>query len=503
MLKNRRMPPQHIRKAMTMQPIRGWIHKAPACALAVFLLAGCAVGPDYSVPALGLPQGWFTSGVAVDDKMTVQEDWWKQFNDPVLDALISKASSGNFDMKIAEARIAQARATGSSAQADLLPTVNVTGLGDRQSNRIAFGDAPFNLSKPFNTFQAGFDASWEIDIFGGKRREIESDTATLKAAEATRDDVRISLIAEVARGYVDIRQYQQQIALVGDTAAADLKTVDIAGQRYRSGNTAGLDVTQAKAQLAQAQTQLPYYQNLLAQAEFRMDVLLGEQPGATHALVADHAPIPDTDKELILTAPASVIANRPDIRVAERQLAAATAQQGVAVAQFFPKISLSGFLGLLNTDAGKLLLANSKSWDAGANVLWPILNYGKLSAGTALADARQQEALAHYQKIVISALSDVEQAATAYIRQQEFTAAQAKTVADNAHAADIAHMRYKEGLSSFIEVLDAQRTLYASQSQLAAARGILAQDRIAVYKSLGGGWKDAPVAGDATGFLLE
>lgn len=456
------------------------------------ILAGCAVGPDYKMPDLSLPANWFSAPdqKADPEKEAIDQQWWKHFNDPVLSQLIDKAGAGNFDLKIAEARITQARAARASATSDLLPTVDTVGGADRQANRIAFGGSgPFDLTKPFSTYQTGFDATWELDLFGGKRREVEADTATLKAAQASRDDVRVSLMAEVAKTYVDIRQYQQQIAIVGDTQKADEKTLKIAKERFDSGSTAGLDVTQAEAQLELAKTQLPYYQNLLVQAELSMDVLTGEQPGATHKLTEAIAPIPVTDKDVVLAAPASVIANRPDIRVAEHKLASATAQEGVATAQFFPDVSLSGFFGLLNTQAGSLLKGGSKSWDAAGNVVWPILNFGKLTANLDMAKAGQQAALAEYQKAVLAALADVEKSYTAYTKQQQYREGLSKTEERNRHAADIAQMRYKEGLSSFIEVLDAQRTLYGSQSQLAAAKATSAGNTIALYKSLGGGWK--------------
>jgi outer membrane protein TolC len=241
--------------------------------------------------------------------------------------------------------------------------------------------------------------------------------------------------------------------------------------------------------------QIPYFSNLLAQAEYSMDVLLGERPGVTHALVKTGGPVPVTDKKLILAAPASVIANRPDISNAERKLAAATAQQGVAVSKFFPDISLTGFIGLFNTNAGNLLSVSSKSWTMGANVLWPILSYGALSANLDAADAKQREALTRYQKSILSALSDVERSFTAYTEQEKYMQSLEKSTTADLHVYAIARERYKEGLTSFMEVLDAERTLYASQNQLTLAKAQSSQNLIAVYKNLGGSWKPAPISG--------
>ena len=463
-------------------------------------LTGCAVGPDYKTPDSSVPDSWFGADKtkpATDAKAAIDQQWWQHFGDPVLIGLIDKAASGNFDLKIAEARIAEARAARGTASSDLLPTVNIVGGQQRQANRIAF-PGPIDLSKPFNTYQAGFDASWEPDLFGGKRRALEASTADLEAAQASRDDIRVSLLAEVARTYVDIRGYQQQIAITNETVDAAKHTVGIINENYKAGKTPELDLMQAKAEMEQMLTQLPYFENLQAQAEYSMDLLLGEQPGATHSLIGEKKPVPAADKNIVLAAPAAVIANRPDIRVAERQLASATAEKGVAVAQFFPDISLSGFVGLLNVDAGSLFKSGSKSWAAGGNVLLPILNYGKLSSNLDAADARQQGALATYQKSVLSALSDVAKSVTAYSKQQEYREATFKTVQDNRKTASIAHTRYKEGLSSFIDVLDAERTLYASQSKLVQADAQTAQDQIAVYKSLGGGWQAPEAPKEAT-----
>jgi NodT family efflux transporter outer membrane factor (OMF) lipoprotein len=456
--------------------------------ISLLVLSACAVGPDYTAPDSSLPSGWISSSKAADDKAAIDQEWWKHFKDPVLDQLIAKAEAGNFDLKIAEARIAEARAELAVARGGLLPTGDIKGTAERQANRIAF-PGPINFTKPFNTFQTGFDASWELDLFGGQRRAIESADASAEATEARRDEARVSLLAEVARDYIAIRQYQAQLKIIHDTGAADEKSLSIAKERFNAGQAPGLDVTQAKSQLEQAQAQIPQKENMITQTELSLDVLLGEQPGAAKALVDKEAPIPEADAALVMAAPAAVIASRPDIRESERQLAAATAQQGVAVAKFFPDVSVTGFLGLLNLDSGRLLQGNSKSWDVGGGVLIPILNYGTLSANLDATNAKQQEAMATYQKTVIAALSDVERTLSTYEQQAKYRDELQKTVADDAHAADIADMRYKNGATSYLEVLDAKRTLYSSQTKLAEASAEHAQNLIAVYKSFGGGWQ--------------
>ena len=455
------------------------------------LLLGCTVGPDYKKPDEALPATWVTplGDMVLSEKDATQENWWKNFNDPVLEALITRSLASNLDLQIAEARISEARATRETASSALLPQGSAVGQATRADTDLKLpGGVPLT-NGPINFYEAGFDASWELDLFGGHRRDIEASEANLEASEASLEDVKISLLAEVARTYIDIKADQAQIAVTEDTIQSNKNTLRIAEERFNVGDTAGIDVTQAHALLSSAETQLPYYRNMLKQAEYSMDVLLGEEPGAAESIIGKDTSIPVSDKKLILGAPASVIANRPDIHMAERKLAAATAEQGVAVAQFFPDISLSGFVGLLDTSTTDLLSAGGKTWMLGGKVMWPILSYGKLEANLDSANAEQQEAMTAYKKTILEALSDVERSLTAYIEQENFRQSLTKTVAENRDAARISQERYKEGLTNFLEVLDAERTLYASEGQLAKASADTSEDLIAVYKSLGGGWK--------------
>jgi NodT family efflux transporter outer membrane factor (OMF) lipoprotein len=406
-----------------------------------------------------------------------------------------KAASGNLDVKMAESRIVQARASRDYARAALFPGGNVMGTvsGVGIPDNLLGGEMKLPQNE-FNIFAFGFDASWELDLFGGHRREAQSAKAELEAAKFSREDLLISLLAEVARTYVDIRQYQTQLNITRQAIASDKKITAISQQRFELGETAGIDVEKARSSQLHDETQIPYYSNLLAQSEFRMDVLLGENPGVAHKMVNQVSGIPVSDKKLLLAAPASVIAQRPDIRIAEYQLVSATAQQGVAMAKFFPDISLIGFIGLVNTNAANFININSKAWSMGANVLWPILSYGSLSANLHKADAQQQEALTSYQKTIISALSDVERSFTSYIEQEKHTESLEKETAANLKVLTITLGRYQDGLSSYLEVLDAQRKLYSSQIQLALSKAQTSKDLIATYKSLGGSWNTPAVA---------
>jgi NodT family efflux transporter outer membrane factor (OMF) lipoprotein len=453
------------------------------------------LGPDYKQPNTVLPSDWHSvsASPSANSDANSEAAWWRNFHDPVLEQLIEKAAIENLDLKVAETRISQARAQRASAQAALLPSGDLMAGANRQANQIGFpggSSSPLSqiIKQPFNIFKTGFDASWELDLFGGHRREAEAAGADLEASMLTRDDLLISLRAEVARTYLEIRQFQTQVQLAEHILAADQKTSDIMQQRFAVGDIAGLEVSRATSQLEQDGGQTAYYGNLQAQAEYSLDLLLGAQPGAAQALLKQAAAIPRSGNELIPAAPATVIAQRPDIRIAERRLAAATAQQGAAIAKFFPDISLTGFIGLFNTNAANFINAGSKSWSMGANVLWPILSYGSLAANLDAADAKQQEALNSYQKAILGALSDVERSLTAYQTQELSLQALERAVAAEQDSCNIAQERYAAGVTSYLEALDAERKLLALQNQLASAKALNAQNLVAVYKSLGGGW---------------
>jgi NodT family efflux transporter outer membrane factor (OMF) lipoprotein len=458
--------------------------------LGSLLLSACMVGPDYKKPELPVPQSWLAAPIFEN---TNQQLWWQQFNDPILNHLLEKAWLGNLDIKTAEARIMQARALYASATAALFPTGDLIAVANRQGNQIGFpGGGTSNIAQlvkqPFNTFKAGFDVSWEMDLFGGHRRSAEASKAEFEAENVTRDDILISTLAEIARTYIEIRQYQNQLAIAQQIVGADNKTTELTQQLVNIGTHAGIDVTRTLAILEHDQSQIAYFKNALAQAEFRMDVLLGEKPGLCHTLVKAIAEIPSTDKTLILATPAIVMTHRPDIRHAERMLGVATAQQGVATAKFYPDISLTGFIGLFNTNAGNFLNVSSKSWTMGGNVLWPILSYGTLSANLHAADAKQQAAMTQYQHAMINAFSDVERSLTAYSEQEIVWQSLSKSNEANNHVVQLARERYDVGLSSLFEVLDAQRSFFNTQNQVTIAKAQTSINLISVYKSLGGSW---------------
>lgn len=463
------------------------------CLVISVFLGGCTVGADYQKPDINLPQTWH-SNPKEQAELAIQQRWWQNFNDPVMDGLISQVVANNLDFKLAQNRLAEARATRNTASAVLLPAGDMMASANRQGNQLGFPGGNQNgladmVKQPFNMFKSGFDASWELDIFGGHKRDVESAQAEVEAAEISRQDILISTLAEVARTYVEIRQYQAQLQLAGQTIDIDKQNVAIATERVKHGDISGNAIPQAEARQQQDEAQIAYYTNLQMQAEYSLDVLMGATPGTVHDQVKFQAPLPVANQSVIINAPAHIIAQRPDVRHAERKLASATAQQGVALAKFFPDISLSGFVGLFNTNASNFLSISSKSFGMGASVLWPILSYGTLSANMDAADARQQQALTQYQKSILTALADVERTYTAWNEQEKYTQSINQQTQANQRIYQIALERHQQGLTSSLEALEAERGLLASQNQLTQAKAQNAQNLIAVYKSLGGGWQ--------------
>ncbi len=458
-------------------------------------LGGCMLGPDYQPPASQLPENWRSAPLSAGENPAnaIERNWWQHFNDPLLNQLIEKVGAGNLDIKLAENRIVTARAARAASSAVLLPSGDMMASANRQQNQLGFpSSGPSNLAglvkQPFNIFKSGFDASWELDLFGGHRRDVESAQAELEAAALSQADILVSSRAETAKTYFDIRLYQAQWQLAQQVLASDRQSLAIFQERYQQGDASADDAARAEAKLQHDQAQIAYYANLQAQAEYSLDLLLGAAPGTAHQLTVASAAVPVSPVQLVLAAPAAVIAQRPDIRYAERKLAAATAQQGAAVAKFFPDISLSGFVGLFNTNAGNFFSLSSKAFGMGANMIWPILSFGTLSANLDAADARQQEAMTQYQHSILAALTDVERAFSAFSAQEQSRQALAKEAQANRQLLAIAEERYQQGQTAYPEVLDAQRICYASENNLSQATAQTGQDLIAVYKRLGGGW---------------
>ncbi|WP_374087638.1 efflux transporter outer membrane subunit [Methylomicrobium lacus] len=452
-------------------------------------LAGCAVGPDYKETAPSVPERWQAAGLKpaqagakpVDSEALKR--WWQSFGDAELDRLMAEALDGNLDIKIALARIDQARAERRSTRAELFPKVDVAAGAERNENPFP-GFAP---GIKFNLFELGFDAIWEIDLFGRQQRRLEAASADLEgAAEAYRQS-QVVLTSEIARTYVEYRSLQNQLRITRSNLESQQKTLRLTERLNDEGVGTKHDVVRARAQASATESQIPAFEARLTAALRQLEVLAGRRPGALDKQLNSNRAVPAAPAVQILSSPAETIRHRPDLRVAERNLAAATAMQGAAIAELFPKLSLSAFLGLRNTDIESLFKSASFSYGTAANLLQPLLNFGRIRAGIDLADAKQKEAYLNYEKAVLEALQETETALTRYLKEEIRRQTLARTVADLKESVRLSNLRYTEGVSSFLDVLDAQRALYVAEIDLARSEADASTNLIAVYKALGGG----------------
>jgi multidrug efflux system outer membrane protein len=446
-------------------------------------LAGCAVGPNYRPPQTATPAAW---SVAASDTVAPVVRWWQTFNDPQLDSLIERAVQANHDLRIATARVREARALRGFAQWDFGPSI--AGGASYTDARVSKNALTFPIPKrDTDTYDAGFDASWEMDVFGGKRRALEAANADVAASEEDRRDVLVSLLAEVARNYVEVRGFQGRLAIARHNIASQQAALDLTRRRFNAGASSDLDVSRAAALLAGTQSQLPALEVGLKQALHRLAVLIGEPPGA---FALDGAPIPVSPPEVPVGLPSDLLRRRPDVRRAERELAGATARIGVQTAELFPKFSLVGAAGLQSLSASDWFTGGSRYWSAGPTVTWRIFDFGRIRSQIQAANAREQAALAAYEKAVLVSLEDVENALVAYAKEQERYRWLQEQVKANRRAVDLANQLYTSGASDFLNVLDAQRSLYQAEDDLAQSERTVAANLIALYKALGGGWED-------------
>lgn len=471
--------------------------RAGIAATVLALLAGCTVGPDYQAPDTALPESW-RQPAPPGPKLDVEADqaWWRSFNDPLLTNLIDRAVITNFDLQRARAAIIEARALRLEAASAFYPSVDAGTSVTRsrqtsKGNTTSFGG--FNVQtddrSSINTFyEAGFDAAWELDVFGKTRRSVEAADAFVAAQTDAANNVRLTLIGDVARAYVDARGLQRQIEVTRQTIDAQQDTLALTRARYQAGTGTGLDVVRAEAQLATFTAALPPLQTALAENIHRLGVLTGQAPQALADLLEIPAPIPVADAVPSTGVPADLIRRRPDIRESERLLAEETANIGVAVADRYPSFTLPGSITLNNTKLLELFTSVSLIWSVGPQVTVPVFDAGRRQAEVEARRARQRQALASYRQTVLLSLEEVENALVALSQEKERRQALLRSVAANTDAVSLSTELYTRGLGTFLDVLVAQRSLFETQSDLAVSEAALSTDMVSLYKSLGGGW---------------
>ncbi|HZZ11192.1 MAG TPA: efflux transporter outer membrane subunit [Paraburkholderia sp.] len=532
---------------------------------AATLLAACTVGPDFHAPESSVPGQWrdpqrtASPGTAASDPVapspalaasaasaasapgvasvpTLDTDpdprWWRNFNDPTLDALIERAAHDNIDLQEAVLRVVEARTQVQSAASQGLPNVRATGSYMREQlgvkgflesggvydkvNQLGAPDSPVNaispgagaalqngannvlnqLTSPINLWQAGFDASWELDLFGRVRRSVESADAQAQAAEESRNDALVSLEAEVAQTYMQLRGAQALRDITSALVDEQRGVVELTESQAKVGLASQLDVKSATAQLAQTQSQVPQYDQQIAQALNGLAYLVGEAPGALEAALSNAASVPPVPPVVPVGLPSTLARRRPDIRRAEANLHAATANVGVAVAQFYPDVSLTGQIGTRATNASDLSRWSHLFYSFGPSVSLPIFQGGALVSNLKLSKAQQAEAALDYRKAVLTALRDVDNALTVYRTDQSRRDALGESVAAQQDAFNLARDSYRKGLTNFINVLDAERQLAEARQQYAQGTMQVSTDLVALYKALGGGWQQE-ASGDA------
>jgi multidrug efflux system outer membrane protein len=456
------------------------------------MLTGCAVGPDYQPPKTPAPAQWTSPMAGGETNGPVDlAQWWKSFHDTNLDSLMLTAVESNLTLKVAQARVREARAQKDVISAGLWPD-----LGSSASySRNHYGEhafpplAGFGVPLDYNLYDANFDAAWELDVFGGTRRAVEAANAEIGAAEYSQRDVLVSLLAELARDYISARAYQQRLSIAHDNIKVEQNVLDLTSNRFENGLGNDLDVEQAKALLDTTEAEVPSLQTGFDESVYQLSVLLGQPPGTLLDKMSVKRDIPLTPPLVPVGLPSDLLQRRPDVQKAERDLAAATAQIGVAKSDLFPKFSLTGIAGLQSTSAGNWFQYASKYWSAGPTVQWEIFEAGSIRANVRVQNARQEQALDAYQQTVLVALEDAENALTAYAREQVRRESLVQSVQANEQAVEMSTQLYKNGLSDFLNVLDSERTLYDAQDAQVQSDQIISLDLVQLYKALGGGWE--------------
>jgi NodT family efflux transporter outer membrane factor (OMF) lipoprotein len=485
-------------------------------ALAVLLLAGCTVGPNYEAPSPWSPLSWFrktstnTSRLSMPVAEPLDPEWWAVLHDPVLTGLMHRVAASNLDVRAASIRLAEARAQSGVVAAGLYPTLNgnasytrelpskegvlsllatnptsaSNGLGGRQN---ALPNSP--AIPAFDLFQTGFDASWELDLWGRVRRQVESANAQVDASQEAQRQTLVTSLAELARNYVLLRGAQETERIVRSNLATARDAVRLTTDRFQGGLATELDVANAQAQVEATAAALPPLEQLQQQSINAISLLLGEAPGALASELNARRPVPPAPPTVPIGLPSELARRRPDIRQAEAQLHAATADIGAAQADFYPRITLSGSFALQATQLKNLFGLDARTFGLGPAVTVPIFEGGRLRRTLQLRQAQQQEAAVNYQRTVLQAFHDVDNALIAYRTDQLRRDRLRAQVTQSRRALAVATDRYKQGVSDYLEVLTAQRTVLQAEQDLSQATTAVLTDLIALYKALGGGWE--------------
>jgi NodT family efflux transporter outer membrane factor (OMF) lipoprotein len=467
---------------------------------ATALLGACAVGPDYKGAPMAAPRStaaghFHRAAEAATPPAPPPARWWDALNEPELTRLIDQALAGSPTVREAQARVRQARAGLGESRTRLLPTGGANAL--EASVRVPknalsglTGVPPATSSRNVSFYSAGFDALWELDLFGGTRRAIEAADAQLGAQQAQWQDAQVELAAEVAQAYVNLRDAQARLRLARDAVALQQRTLDLIGQRRGRGAAADGDVERVQTGLDQSQAQIAPLEGLVEQATDQLAVLTGREPGALDTELAAIAAVPSPPVLVPIGDPAALLRRRPDIRAAERRLAASNAQIGQNVAELFPKVTLFGNVGYSGTESGQLFKSASLGAFGGPSLSWNLFDIPRIRAQVRGAEAGRDAAQAHYEGVVLAALQDAEASLSRFGHQRQSLVSLARAEASATRATEIVQHRYQGGAASLIDLLDAQRQQILARQALAEAQARLTNNYVALQKSLGLGWSE-------------
>ncbi len=481
------------RRPLRRKKIYSLNHTALALAFcSAFSLAGCAlVGPDYAEPETEAPATWHTElrqGLEAED-ISPRElaAWWTTFDDPVLTGLIDQAVHNNLDLKQATAKVREARARRGVSRAGLFPALDAGGSATRSKSSENRGGGATGSS-----YSLGFDAGWEVDIFGGTRRAVEAAEADLAASRENLRDVLVSLTAEVALNYLDTRTYQARLAVAEKNITIQQEIFELIRAGHQAGLSDELALQQARYNLENTQARIPALRGGLEEAKNRLAVLSGRTPGSLHELLRENRPIPVVPPTVAVGVPAETLRRRPDIRRAERNLAAQTARVGGATADLYPKFRLAGSIGLESLKSAELFESASSAWSLGPSVSWNIFDAGAIRQNIEVQSAIGEQYLHAYEAAVLAALEEVENALSAYAEEQLRREHLAAAVDAARQAETLARDQYRSGLVDFSTVLEAEKSLLSFEDQLSQSSGAVTANLIRLYKALGGGWVPEP-----------
>ncbi|MEM7587885.1 MAG: efflux transporter outer membrane subunit [Acidobacteriota bacterium] len=463
--------------------------------IACFVLPGCTVGPDYQAPTVAAPADWVArESPSLEPGAEVLAEWWTRLEDPLLSELLTRAVASNHDLRVAEARVREARAQRRVASAKQLPKIDGSADATRfrlSRNGVGIGSVASQqglVNQEDDFFQAGVDTSWELDLFGGIRRTVEGAEARARAADEERRGVLLSVLAEVASSYVELRGAERRLQVAEDNIRIQRETLELVANKVETGLSRRLEEVRASALLAATRSSIPTLEAARRISSYRLAVLLGEEPGALANELAAAAPVPLPPELVPIGLPSELLRRRPDVRAAERRLAAATADIGVAVAELYPRFVLAGAVGGESASVSNLLQSASRTWLLQPSLRLPIFQR-RIRANIKAVEARTEQMLARYEQAVLRAVEETESAIERYVRQRQAGERLGEAVAASRRAVELAEVLYSRGLTDQLTVLDAQRTLNDVEDRLALSDTALATQVIAIYKALGGGWQ--------------